>query len=267
MPLLVYFLPTTASPPEAQITLDVRTAIGRDGASLGPDGMTLVTTDGAKVAVDGRLENFQIEALSPSLCRILFDAALAANATIDRGGSDLTPLQMAGARGHTRYIRMRVDRIATPDALCARLSIDLAEWNKFVSQSQAAGTMDAAGQMLAPPPDPGDEPRVASDGAAVATRCEAEGAAYASSSGERVVRAVATQSSQFGVVWRADVEWKRFNDTFRLVCWQPKSTDGSSNIVVEHYPMTMFDPSLSAHPLPASDAYSPPSGPASPPAP
>ena len=128
MPFQVYLSPTTASPPDAQIQADVRAAVVADGGRFDRDGVTVLTSDGLRITLGGDDEHFLVDQLSPSFCRIVFNAAQRSDSTVDRSGSDLAPLQMKGSSGATRYIRMRTDPIADPTALCARLGRDLQDW-------------------------------------------------------------------------------------------------------------------------------------------
>ena len=110
MPFQVYLSPTTASPPDAQARADVRTAIAADGGQSDPDGVTVVTSDGLKVTLGGGDEHFLLDQLSPSFCRVVFNAALRSNSTVERGGSDLTPLQMKGSSGAPLYDSLPGDK-------------------------------------------------------------------------------------------------------------------------------------------------------------
>src|SRR5271155_2450345 len=114
MPFPVYLSPTTASPPDARVQADVRAAITADGGNIDPDGAMVLTSDGRRIRLSGDDEHFLVDQLSPSFCRIVFNAARQSNSTVDRGGSDVAPLQMKGSSGETRYVRMQTDEIADP---------------------------------------------------------------------------------------------------------------------------------------------------------
>src|SRR5262249_36759602 len=114
-----------------------------------------------------------LDQLSPSFCRIVFNAAQRSNSTVDRGGSDVAPLQMKGSHGETRYVRMRTDPIANPTELCARLKRDLRDWNRDISEDQSSGVLGPDGEFLEPPPSPSAEQLVETDTSGVAAHCDA----------------------------------------------------------------------------------------------
>lgn len=246
MPFQVYLSPTTASPPAAQIQADVRAAVAADGGRFDRDGATVVTSDGLRITLGGDDEHFLVDQLSPSFCRIVFNAARRSNSTVDRGGSDVTPLKMKGSSGATRYIRMRTDLIADPIALCARLGRDLQDWNRFISDAQASGTLGPDEQPLEPPPSPGTEPRLTSDPTGVAAHC-GEVEQTLAKHGVKVIRQVLSRNPQYGVVWRADVTMPGFSgEPSRLICWR---RPGRADYSVVDRPLQMFDPSASVPPL------------------
>ena len=245
----VYLSPTTASPPAAQIEADLRGAIAAGGASIDPDGRTLHVSDGAQVELDAASQGFSVEALSPSFCKVLFKAALQSNATVDRGGSDVTPLKMRGSRGVTRFIRMRTDTINSPDELCLRLQRDLQEWNKFVSEGQKMGLTGPDAQPRGPPGDPGSEATLEPGKSGVAAYCEAL-ARDDERHGLRFVRKMVSLNPTYGVVWRADYTVPGFRDILsRRTCWQARGVDGTLTYAVEDQPLQMFDSKKSLHPL------------------
>jgi len=245
----VYLSPTTASPPDAQIEMAVKAAIAGEGGTLDADGVTLRMRDGARVHVGPDLEHFGVEALSPSFCRMLFNAALKANATIDRGGSDLVSLKMQGAKGRSRYLPLRSDTIASPADLCARLQRDLDDWKRFISEGRSEGTIGPDEQLLQPPPDPGTEARVTADPSGVAEHCETAAREF-QTRGWKVLRSVVTRNAEYGVVWRADVTISRFpHDPSRLMCWQAQDSDGTKHFELWDRPLQMFDPTQSVPPL------------------
>jgi len=243
MPFQVYLSPTTASPPAAQIEAAVRTAIAADGGRIDRDGGAFETSDGLRVTFGRDDAHFLIDRLSPSFCRILFNAAQRSNATVDRGGSDLTPLQMQGSRGETRYDRVRTDPIADPVALCTRLGRNLEEWKRAISAGQADGVLGPDEQLLGPPPAPGAEARLTADPTGVASHCEQMMAKV----GWTIVRAVVSQNPQYGVVWRADLTMPGGgSEPSRMICWKAPGRAGYSMI---SRPLTMFDPAESIPPL------------------
>jgi hypothetical protein len=246
MPFQVYLSPTTASPPDAQAQADVRAAIAADGGSIDRDRTTVMTSDGLKIRLDGDAEHFLVDQLSPSFCRIVFNAARQSNSTVDRGGSDVAPLQMKGSSGETRYVRMRTDPIADPTALCARLSLDLQDWNRAVSDDQSTGVLAPDEQLLGPPPTPGTETRLTTDATGVVAHCEATQQVMAKH-GMKVIRKVVSQNPQYGVIWRADVTTPGdSSQPFRMTCWRiPGRADYSFLL----RPLQMFDPSESIPPL------------------
>jgi hypothetical protein len=251
MPFPVYLTPTTASPPDAQVQADVRAAVAAEGGGIDKDGVTLRLADGAKIRLASDAEQFAVEQLSPSFCRIVFNAALRSNSTVDRGGADLSPLTMKGAHGVTRYGRMRTETIASPMALCARLQQDLDSWNRDMAEMQARGVVGPQQELLEPPADPGTEPRIDADASGVAARCQATLAKL----GWKIVRSVVSLNPQYGVVWRADVTIPAYpRDLSRIMCWRgPGQTDPDS-YAFEDRPLTMFDPAQSVAPLGPEDA-------------
>ena len=248
----IYLSPTTSSPPAAAIEADLRGAIAAAGGSIDPDGRTLHMPDGGRVEVDAATQKFSVEALSPSFCQVLFRAAQQSNATVDRGGSDLTPLKMRGSIGITRYVRMRTDTIDSPDDLCSRLHQDLQAWNQFVSESQKAGLVGPDARPLEPPGDPGSEARLDAGKSGVAEECE-DTARWYEKRGWRIMRAVVSLNPTYGVVWRADYTTPGFRRMpWRMICWQARGTDGTRSLVVEDHPFEMFDSKESLHPLEAA---------------
>jgi hypothetical protein len=246
MPFQVYLSPTTASPPDAQVQADVRAAIAAQGAKIDPDGVTVVTSDGLRIKLAGDDEHFLVDQLSPSLCRIVFNAAQQTNSTVDRGGSDVTPLKMSGSSGVTRYIRMRTERIADAVALCVRLTADLQDWKRIIGDAQSEGILGPDEQPLEPPPGPGTETRLSSDQTGVAARCEAMQQAYAKF-GWKIVREVVSQNAQYGVVWRADVTLPDYRrEPSRVICWR---RPGRADYSFVDRPLEMFDPAQSVPPL------------------
>jgi hypothetical protein len=246
VPFQVYLTPTTASPPDAQVQSYVRAAIAAEGGSLGPDGVALRTSDGAKVIVASDAEHFEVDQLSPSFCRMLFSAALRSNSTIERGGADVTPLKMKGSRGATRYLRLRTDPIASPTELCARLQRDLEDWNRFVRDAKSDGVLGPDGEFLEPPAAPGIETRLSSDPSGVAERCQADFAKL----GWKIIRSVVSRNTQYGVVWRADVALPgRPHNVSRTICWRRPGQDGPGSYSFEDRPLEMFDPAQSVAPL------------------
>jgi hypothetical protein len=241
MPFQIYLSPTTASPPAAQIEADVRAAIAAEGGRIDRDGATLVTLDGLTVTLAGDGGRFLVDQISPSFCRILFNAAQLTNSTVNRGGTDLTPLQMKGSRGETGG--MRTDPIADPAALCARLERNLQDWNRTVSADQANGILGPDEQLLGPPPTPGAEPRLTTDTTGVASHCEQ----MMGKLGWTIVREVVSQNPQYGVVWRGDVTLPGGgSEPSRMICWRAPGRAGYSMI---SRPLTMFDASQSIPPL------------------
>jgi hypothetical protein len=246
MPFQVYLSPTTASPPDAQVQADVRAAISAEGAKIAPDGVTVVMSDGLRIKLARDDEHFLVDQLSPSFCRVVFNAAQRSNSTVDRGGSDVTPLQMNGSRGVTRYVRMRTERIADAAALCARLSLDLHDWKRFISDAQSEGIVGSDEQPLEPPPGPGTETRLNSDPTGVSAHCEAVQQAFAGR-GWKIVRRVISQNTQYGVVWRADVTAPGYSrEATRVICWR---RPGRADYSIVDRPLKMFDPAESAAPL------------------
>ena len=257
MPFAVLLTPTTASPAAAQIQVEVRRAILAEGGAIGADGMSAHTADGTRFGFsDGR--QFSIDQFSPGLCRIIFRAALKTNSTVDRVGADITPLKMRGAKGLTRYIRMRTDPISSPESLCVRLNRDLVAWNSLVSDQQAKGILGRNQEFLEPPASPGTEPRLATDPSGVVAQCVTSANPLKGKAHWTIERTVVSQNPQYGVVWRADVVTRKYpHNPSRLVCWRLPGAGGDGKIMFEVRPLEMFDPSQSVGPL---DAEPPPKG-------
>jgi hypothetical protein len=246
MPFQVYLMPTTASPPEVQIQADVRAAASAEGGRLDHDGGVLVTSDGVRVALGDDDRHFLVDKLSPGFCRVVFDAAQRSNSTVDRGGSDLTPLQMKGSSGATLYVHMRTDTIADPPALCARLGRDLQERNRAIREDQASGVLGADQQLPGPPPSPGTEARLSADPSGVAAHCDLLQQSL-EKRGLKIVRKVVSQNAQYGVVWRADVQIAgEDHASSRLICWR---RPGRADYSFIDQPLQMFDPTESVPPL------------------
>lgn len=206
----------------------------------------MVTSDGLRIALGGDDEHFLIDQLSPSFCRIVFNAAQRSNSTVERGGSDLAPLQMKGSSGEARAIGMRTDPIADPMALCARLGRDLQAWNSFISEAQSSGELGPDGQLLQPPPEPGTEARLTTDPTGVAAHCDEVRQAF-EKRGWKIVRKVVSRNPRYGVVWRADVTAPGYpGDPSRLICWR---IPGRADYSILDRPLQMFDRSASIPPL------------------
>jgi hypothetical protein len=245
MAFQVYLLPTTASPPQAQIEADVRAAIAADGGRFERDGVTVVTSDGLRITLGGG-GHFLVDKLSPSFCRIVFNAAQRSNSTVDTDGSGAAPLRMKGSGGATRYVRMRTEPIADPVALCARLGRELQDWKLSIHESQSNGELGPDEQPLEPPPTPGTEARLTADSTGVAAHCEAIQRTMALL-GWKIVRRVVSQNAQYGVVWRADVTSPGDrSQPSRLICWR---RPGRADYAIVDRPLEMFDPSASIPPL------------------
>jgi hypothetical protein len=246
MPFQVYLSPTTASPPEAQIQADVRSAVAADDGRFDRDGVTVVTSDGLRITLGSDNEFFLVDQISPNFCRIVFNAAQRSNSTVNRGGSDVASLQMKGSSGETRSIRMRTDPIADPSALCARLGRDVRDWNRTISDAQSNGELGPDEQPLGPPPAPGTEPRIDADTTGVAAHCDALQQTFAKS-GWKIVRKVVSQNAQYGIVWRADVTMAgEQTQPMRVICWR---IPGRAAYSIVDRPLEMLDPSASIAPL------------------
>ena len=251
MPFQVMLMPTTASPDHAEVLAVVRSAIMADGGAVGSDGQTVRTRDGAEFQLAGRGgHDFVINELSPSLCRIVFEAARRTNSTVQRGGSDVTPLKMKGSTGKPLYGEGEpTDQITNPHSLCLRLARDLRDWNRFVRDTQAEGLMDANEETLEPPPGPGAEALVSSDSSGVAAHCEE----MLKRLNWTIVRKALTHNPQWGVVWRGDIVTKDYPDTpSRVLCYKIPHAHGHADIMFSDRPLQMFDPKQSTAPLDAA---------------
>jgi len=206
MPLIVFLSPTTASPPAEQVVRDIRQALAAEDARIDGDGVTLITTDNAAVQqVKGHAAWFVADRLSPSFCRILFRSALKANAVVGAGGSDRTPLIMAGSKARLPYRGVKTELVADPKALCHRLSGALLAWDRVVEDAQARGLLGPEAQRLGEPPtEPGLEPPVRDDASGVAKRCQSMAEENSRRGGWKIVSSSVSRNARFGVVWRSD---------------------------------------------------------------
>jgi hypothetical protein len=153
MPFPVELTGSTASPSQVHIAAEVRTAINREAAKLDAGGLVLRTADGAEFQLTGDGSSFLINQFSPDLCQLIFDVARRTNSFVDRGGSDVTPLQMKGSSGSMRYVRMHTDVLASPNELCARLRGDLASGTNSSEKGKLWAWSDRTKSFWNPPRD------------------------------------------------------------------------------------------------------------------
>ena len=111
---------------------------------------------------------------------------------------------------------------------------------------------------LGPPPDPGSEPRLATDSSGVAAGCNPIGKSF-SEHGEKVLRVIISQNRQYGVVWRADLAMQgRDRPEGRLLCW--RRGRGPDGFHIATWPLQSFNPRQTIAPLqPSSPAPAAPS--------
>jgi len=249
MPFQVYLTPTTASPSEAQIRSEVRTAIAALGARIDADGVTVRTAEGTQFQIVGNGAQFLLDRLSPTFCRIVFNAALRTNSMVDRGGSDVTPLRMKGSTGAPRYADIGHDTIATPSALCIRLQRNMRSWNRFIRRAQREGVIGTNEEILGPPAAPGNEPRLTNDSSGIASLCGGVEKSFAKDDFS-IVRIVVSQNPRWGEVWRADMINREYPTApVRVVCWRRSGRPKSDSVAFSIRPLEMFDATKSVEPL------------------
>lgn len=204
--------------------------------------------DGGEFAFDGN--DLWARQLTGDVCRVVFDTALRTNSYVSTAGSEATPLKIAGT---TLAIPPELGRpavVSSPDALCGKLRSRQARWNRDMGKLRREGVVDADGQPLQPPADPGKEPRVAHDRSGIAADCEEAEGKMNLPLGWKLVRRVVTRNTQWGVIWRADIATDPDpNMWMRETCW--RSQHGRQGLNFSSQPLTMFDPSQSVAPLPA----------------
>ncbi len=245
MPFQVYLMPTSASPNSAEVQAELRAEIAADGAKIEADGVTIRAMDGAQVELTRDGEGFLVRRLSPGFCRIVFKTALRTNSTVNRGGSDVTPLKMKGSKGSPLYVDMRTDPIENPAALCERLHGDLVSWDRFIRSMQSEGVMGPDEEVLQPPAEPGTETRLTADPFGVAAHCQTMSTAY-DRSGLKVLRTVVSQNPLWGVVWRGDIVSSDHPDyPMRMICWRRRGWNGPGGYQISTQPSLTTDP---AHP-------------------
>jgi hypothetical protein len=195
--------------------------------------------------------NFWIDRLTPDVCRVLFDAALRTNNYLDGGGSgsDLVPVKVRGSTLKTPAEFGPPVIVENSNVLCATLQVRLTHWNQDMARMRRERIIDANGQMLEPPPDPGKELRLSTDASGVAAECGSFARKFASGLRWKLMGTMLTWNAQWGVVWRADFApepdpamW------FRETCWREPGKKGG--IHISDSPLNMFDKSQSVRPLP-----------------
>lgn len=236
-----------ATPPAYEAA--VKSSVRSSGGHIGPAGRVQMP-DGGEVLFDGR--DFRLTALSPGVCKVIFDAALRTNTYISNGGagSDLVPLKVKGSTVKPPPEFGPAVLISNPGALCGKLRGRLTQWNRELGRLQAEGVISPDGEPLEPPPSPGTEPRLTSDPSGLAAKCEAQSRKIAGQLGWRFVRSVVTQSEKWGVVWRADIAPEADEATwFRDSCWRAPHAKIDGPISFSARPLQMFDASKSIPPL------------------
>jgi len=112
---------------------------------------------------------------------------------------------------------------------------------------------------LGPPPDPGNEPRLAADPSGVAAGCSQLMKPF-NERGEKILRVVISQNRRYGVVWRADSAMGgRSEPDERLLCWRSNDGHSSDGFHLVARPLEMFNPRQSIAPLQPSSPTPPPS--------
>jgi hypothetical protein len=253
MPFAILLIPADVEAPPPAYEAAVEASVQANGGHIGP-GWVVRLPDGGEFAFG--THDFRLKALSPDVCKVIFDAALRTNTYITNGGggSDLVPLKVKGSTLEVLSSLGRAEEASNPGALCARLSVRLSHWNSFVRNQRAEGMMDGKEEFLEPPRAPGTEPRLPPDPSGIAARCLASQESL-SKVGWKIVRSVVSQNAQFGVVWRADVETPYSQDPMRVVCW--KATGRHGRLVVISGPLEMLDPSQTVGQLEAEQTPKP----------
>ncbi len=260
MPFQAYLMPTTASPDRTHVAAEVRAAILAHDGAIAADGVTVRTREGIRVTLGRDGDAFLFDQLAPSLCQIIFDAALRTNSTIDRGGSDVIPLKVKGSTGVPRYADetdVQTDPIENANALCMRLKRNLHDWRRTIRDMQIQGLMGQDEELLEPPPAPGTEPVVTADTTGVADHCQAMAKDMTAKYGWTFDPVVISRNPRWGVVWRADSVMPESPEyRFRRICWQIPHPQGGVKYMLEDRPLDMFDPTQSVGPLQGTKAPS-----------
>ena len=137
---------------------------------------------------------------------------------------------------------------ATPPPAQSRIAVETRSAADRPNTADLGGlSVDANGQLVAPPSDPGDESRIATDPSGVAAKCEAVQSFFDARLHSHVVRAVISRSERWGVVWRADYAVGAApSNMWRTICWE---APGEKQVSIVLRPLRMFDPSQSVKPL------------------
>ncbi|MGA0601459.1 hypothetical protein ACO2Q3_12215 [Caulobacter sp. KR2-114] len=252
MPFTVILLPGDIEASFPAYTVAVEESVRATGGRMGPGGVVRLPDGGTFVFEN---DDFQLTALSPDLCRVIFDTAVRTNTFITNGGggADLAPLNVTGSTPKTPTDLGRTVPIAGPAALCSVLQGRLARWDRWMTRARKDRIIGLDDQYFEPPPSPGDEPRLPSDTSGVAARCESQGREMAARLGWKFVRSIVTRNDDWGVVWRADVAPEADPSTWiRESCWLRHGPGGQTSYGVSSRPLRMVDQSQSIGPLPTN---------------
>ncbi len=249
MPFAIMLMPADVEAPPPPYQRAVDAAVLANGGHIRPGGVVRLA-DGGEFVIE--THDFWPKRLTPGVCRVIFDAALATNTYIYTALSDVAPLKVKGSKLDTPPEIGPAVIVANPVALCAKLQGRLTRWNRQMERSRIDGVTGFDDQPLEPPPAPGAEPRLASDASGIAARCESQARQMATRLGWRFVRGVVTQNAQWGVVWRADIAPQPDPSTWmRNSCWRAPRAKAGGGVSFSSRPLRMFDGSKSIEPLSA----------------
>lgn len=243
LPFAITLEPTTASPPDAELRALAHHIVEAHAGAPDAAGW-MRTSDGALFRLAGRELTFT--RTSPQLCTLIFEAALRTNAYVMAAeGAYFTPVVVKGASGETPGKWGRPQTASTPKALCNRLDLLQADWDRSIRQAQKAGILGLDLQPVEPPSDPGSEPRLDLDPTGIAARCDDIGERFVANQPWKIIHKVVTRNPQVGVVWRADIEHE---DGYisRQTCWM---RPGRKGLMTSNRPLEMFDPTKTLGPL------------------
>ena len=102
-------------------------------------------------------------------------------------------------------------------------------------------------EILEPPAEPGNEPRLGDDSSGVTARCRDVEKSFAKD-GFTIVRTVISQNPRWGVVWRADMVSREYPTApTRVICW--RRSGRMKGVTFSTRPLEMFDATQSVGPL------------------
>ena len=242
MSFAILLLPADLNVPLPQYKTAIEQAVRVNGGRLVSRNVVQLA-DGGQFTFEN--EEFWPARLTNGVCRVIFDVALHTGTLVTNGGSgaDMAPLKVKGSTVTSPPDLEPSVPVANPDALCAELQRRLTGWNRDMGRLRREGVIGVDDQPLAPPLDPGTEPRMWNDTSGIASACEANARKTVSRLGWKFVRSIVTRNEHWGVVWRADVA-PRVTDRgswFRDSCWRVRGTRGEGGLSMSSRPLMMFN--------------------------